>query len=256
MRRANFIIKKKLITTKMVLSLTLTASLLSFTFTFKKNAINFVNHSINTKRAIASVEIKNQATVKALDNSSVNQAPSLKIEVNTKPVLLVENKISKTAVGDEFSVLEEMIKSQKIIGVESFERDKGSKSIRITLNSDTFFKLGTANLDEGSKESIQEIITLLKPISSTSYIEIEGHTDGSPVIKQKVNYPSNWELSAARAASLIPLFSNNGFFKDQMKVIGYGDSRPMFSNHMTNVISAKNRRIVLKVSTQEEEGRI
>lgn len=157
---------------------------------------------------------------------------------------------------DNLTEVAKKIRNQKIAGLESLEREKSSKALRITLSSDVFFQLGTAKLEEGSKESIQQIISILKPLSTVSAIEIEGHTDGSPVVRQKPNYPSNWELSAARAASLIPLFANSGFFKDQLKVIGYGDSRPVVSNRMEKKVSAKNRRIVLRVLTQEEEARI
>ncbi len=248
MRRANFVIKKRFITTKGMFFALMVTSVLGVCSTFQKSIIQNLT-SINTtslkNRVIASVNTKVETPV--VENKPV----VAQVVAVAAPAVEVKNVIS-----NEFTVLEEKIKSQKIIGVESIEREKNSNSILIVLESDVFFKLGTANLEEKSKNSIQEVIEILKPISVSSFIEIEGHTDGSPIIRQKVNYPSNWELSAARAASLIPLFSSSGFFKDQMKVVGYGDSRPRYSNHMNNEISAKNRRIVLHVFTQGEERKI
>ena len=148
---------------------------------------------------------------------------------------------------DELAEIAEKFKTHPTLGLESLVHEKDSNAIRITLSSDTFFELGSAKLEANSISSIQEIVEVLKPLSAVSSIEIEGHTDDSPVIRQRVNYPSNWELSAARAASLIPLFINGGYGKDQLKVSGFGDSHPLFPNELDNRSNAKNRRIVLRV---------
>ena len=241
MRRPNFIVKKKKWTSTKVLATLLVMSVSAWALTSTQQIHKvLVKVSKSGSRVIASTLPKPvvQAVVKTTASSAVT----------TTATTLVSY--------DEFTELEKRFHSQQITGIESLEREKSSKAIRITLNSDVFFQLGTAKIEEGSKDSIQKIISILKPLSSQSFIEIEGHTDDSPVIHQKPNYPSNWELSAARAASLIPLFSNGGFFKDQLKVTGYGDSRPLVSNHTGSKISAKNRRIVLRIFAQEDERRI
>ena len=235
MKRMNLLVKKKSISTKVFLSFGL---LFSTLLLFK------TTHRVEN-RVIASV-------------APIVQVVPATVSVTTAVAPVAVAPVAKVVVTktDELTDLEKKFNDQKIVGIESFEREKNSKAIRITLNSDVFFQLGTAKIEEASKESIQQFISILKPISSNGFIEIEGHTDDSPVIHQKPNYPSNWELSAARAASFIPLFSNNGFFKDQLKVIGYGDSHPLFSNHVSPKISAKNRRIVLRIYTQEDERKI
>jgi chemotaxis protein MotB len=98
---------------------------------------------------------------------------------------------------------------------------------------------------------------VLRGIAARSGIEIQGHTDDSPVIKQRKIYPSNWELSTARAASLVRAFEDAGFLKSNLKVVGFGDSRPMVPNRTPDgkVIEenlVKNRRIVLRVLPERQ----
>ena len=237
MKRANFIVRKTNFSSRTMLCFLFYVATLSLFISTQKS-----RHSIVSIQKTTGIEDRVVASTTKVEVPAIAPAP----------VVVVAPAI-KT---DEFVEIEKKLHDQQIIGLESLEREKNSKAIRITLNSDVFFQLGTAKIEETSKESIQQIISILKPLSSMSVIEIEGHTDDSPVIHQKPNYPSNWELSAARAASLIPLFSNNGFFKDQLKVVGYGDSHPLFSNHTNPKISAKNRRIVLRIYTQEDERKI
>jgi len=243
MRRANFVVKKKS---------TLPAKILASVLVMSSAYGVYSTHLVpKTMAKLGKTEARVIASIK---NTMATPVSSTAVSVTASSA--VAAPVTLQPKYDEFNELEKRFHAQPIAGIESLEREKSSKAIRITLNSDAFFQLGTAKIENGSKESIQKIISILKPLSSQSFIEIEGHTDDSPVIHQKPNYPSNWELSAARAASFIPLFSNNGFFKDQLKVIGYGDSRPVVSNHMDSKVSAKNRRIVLRIFPQEDERRI
>ncbi len=120
--------------------------------------------------------------------------------------------------------------------------------LEVTLDSDSLFESGTAKLDIRSEAALLQIESILKNVNEMAVVEIEGHTDDSPVIRQKKFYPSNWELSAARAASLIPLLERAGIEKEQLRVVGYGDSRPVVPNRVPS--NAKNRRIVLRVFPQ------
>lgn len=63
---------------------------------------------------------------------------------------------------------------------------------------------------------------------------------------QSAQYPSNWELSAARAAAVIRLFAARGISPDRMAAIGYGEQRPAESN-ATETGRNKNRRVVIVV---------
>ena len=75
-------------------------------------------------------------------------------------------------------------------------------------------------------------------------IQIEGHTDNQPI--RSPQYPSNWELSSARAASVVRLFADSGIVPQRLVVIGYGDQRPVESNDKIEG-RARNRRVTLNI---------
>jgi chemotaxis protein MotB len=136
----------------------------------------------------------------------------------------------------------------RLPGVEGLQSNGSNGEFSVEFKSDEFFRIGTATLEERSISAIREVALLLKETFASSLIEIEGHTDDSPVVKQRKFFPSNWELSAARAASLLHVFEQAGFRKNQLKVAGYGDSRPVSESQ------AGNRRIIVRVIRPNEEG--
>jgi len=75
-------------------------------------------------------------------------------------------------------------------------------------------------------------------------IQIEGHTDNQPI--RSPQFPSNWELASARAASVVRLFAEAGIAPQRMVVIGYGEFRPVEPND-TIERRARNRRVTLNI---------
>jgi chemotaxis protein MotB len=80
-------------------------------------------------------------------------------------------------------------------------------------------------------------------------LSVEGHTDNVPI--QTARYPSNWELSSARAARVTRKLIEQGVAADRIRAIGYGDTRPRSENDSAEG-RAKNRRVtfVLQVETE------
>ena len=76
-------------------------------------------------------------------------------------------------------------------------------------------------------------------------IQVEGHTDNIPISTEQ--YPSNWELSTARAIAVAKIMMKNGVSSDKINVAGYGEHKPLLeNNNSTN--REKNRRIELKLT--------
>ena len=128
------------------------------------------------------------------------------------------------------------VKSAKIT-ISSDER-----GVVISLASDVFFEQGSAvlNIDE-----TRDILLKLSKFFQDSELKnrrfrIEGHTDSTPV--ENEIFPSNWELSSARAASVLHYLSDFGVNEQQFSIAGYADTRPMFSNE-TKEGQAYNRRV-------------
>ncbi|HHE39462.1 MAG TPA: hypothetical protein ENL20_12980, partial [Candidatus Cloacimonetes bacterium] len=80
----------------------------------------------------------------------------------------------------------------------------------------------------------------------TWQIRIEGHTDNIPIFTKQ--FASNWDLSTARALSVVKFFiDNNHFLPDQLQAMGYGEFKPLVPNN-TPEHRKKNRRVEIKLS--------
>lgn len=137
--------------------------------------------------------------------------------------------------------------------VEAVEVAERKRGFAITLSGPVFFELGSAELTAVAYKHLQGVATALAGLDYD--IEVEGHTDNIPM--HSIKYPSNWELSSARAASVVRFFANRGFDDEAMRVVGYADTRPILPNEdelgrpiPTNQL--QNRRVVILVSEAGE----
>lgn len=139
------------------------------------------------------------------------------------------------------------IKSAKIT-VTSDER-----GLVISLASDSFFEPGSARLNiENTRETLLRLSEFFNDkdlIEKNRRFRIEGHTDNTPVedgsdedSEQQETYPSNWELSAARAMNVLHYLADFGVDEEKFSIAGYADKRPKFSND-TEEGRAYNRRV-------------
>ena len=114
--------------------------------------------------------------------------------------------------------------------------------IEVEIRTKILFPSGSAVLASAAAPVLDRIAGILK--SFPNAIHVEGFTDNVPI--HTVAYPSNWELSAARAASVVHLFMKDGVGPHRMAAIGYGEYRPVASN-ATAKGRSRNRRVVLVV---------
>ncbi len=113
------------------------------------------------------------------------------------------------------------------------------RGLVIRLNNAIFFDSGSAEIKKQNEDTLIEVASLLNTIDN--YIRIEGHTDNVPI--RRSAYPSNWELSTARAVNVVKLFINEcNFSPDKLIAVGYGEFKPVADNS-TDEGRAKNRRI-------------
>ena len=103
---------------------------------------------------------------------------------------------------------------------------KTNKGVEIEIKSNILFGSGQAVLQRSAKPALLQIADVLKSLKNP--VNVEGFTDNIPI--QTLVFPSNWELSAARAASVVHLFSNSGIKPQRMSAIGYGEFKPIASN--------------------------
>ncbi|RKY56941.1 MAG: flagellar motor protein MotS [Candidatus Neomarinimicrobiota bacterium] len=100
--------------------------------------------------------------------------------------------------------------------------ETSARGVAIKIPSEISFSSGSADLDP----RIFPILNKFEPMIKKSVfpIAIEGHTDNVPIFSDI--YPSNWELSAARASQVVRYFINRNIPSDRFQAIGYGDTRP------------------------------
>ena len=156
-----------------------------------------------------------------------------KSEVEFRAQTVMKN-VKEEAAEEKVSSLMEKQGLNKYTSVEINE-----KQIKITLNIPVLFASGNATIGESTKQVLAGVSKVLEAVPNA--VIIEGHTDNMPVSQGA--YPSNWELSVARAYSVIEYFVKEQKI-DPARFIaaGYGEFRPVASNN-TPEGRAQNRRI-------------
>ncbi len=119
------------------------------------------------------------------------------------------------------------------------------KAVKIALNPESFFSIGSAQLNPGTVSVLRDLISLIE--SFPNDIIVEGHTDPTPV--RGGAYRSNWELSVARAVGVVNFFIASGLNPKQLVAAGYGEFHPAYPND-TEANRARNRRIEITLVRQ------
>lgn len=123
--------------------------------------------------------------------------------------------------------------------------------LEVELKTSILFASGEARLKQTAVTTLTEIAGILGTLPNP--VQVEGFTDNVPISTPQ--FPSNWELSAARAASVVHLFTLNGVNPERMIAIAYGEHRAVDSND-TPEGRNRNRRVVLVIPTQVDARRV
>jgi chemotaxis protein MotB len=114
--------------------------------------------------------------------------------------------------------------------------------IEVEIRADILFPSGVAILSPSAVPALQALARTLAPYPNP--IRVEGHTDNKPI--KTVLFPSNWELSSARAASVVHMLADGGVSPKRLSVIGLGEWRPVKPNDTAENRNA-NRRVLLVI---------
>jgi chemotaxis protein MotB len=118
--------------------------------------------------------------------------------------------------------------------------------LEVEVRTDILFASGEANLSDKAIPALDALAATL--VKYPNPVRVEGHTDNRPISTRY--YPSNWELSAARAASVVHRFARAGVEPKRLSVIGFGENRPAQSNDSAAGRVA-NRRVVIVILAGE-----
>lgn len=123
------------------------------------------------------------------------------------------------------------------------------KGIVVTVLDRVLFDSGSAELLESARYSLQKVAEALNRDFPKNMIYIEGHTDNDPVTSS--DWPSNWELSTARATQVVHFLSEiAGVNPHRLAATGYGEYQPVTSNN-TEEGRRENRRVEIVISPKE-----
>lgn len=120
------------------------------------------------------------------------------------------------------------------------------RGIEVEMKSNMLFESGSARLSREALKALRKVILIVKPLPNL--INVEGHTDNVPI--KTITFPSNWELSAARSASVVHYFAKLGVKSSRMAAIGYGEHRPLSTNESLEG-RKNNRRVNLLIMAQQ-----
>src|SRR5476649_1111669 len=126
------------------------------------------------------------------------------------------------------------------------------KGLVITFVSEVLFDSGKAKLRNDSLSKLAKVASVLNTTVSDLNVGIEGHTDNQPI--KRSGWKSNWELSTARALSVLHYLSDKSVSEPRLAAIGYGEYKPVASND-TKDGRQKNRRVEIVILPKTETKR-
>ena len=132
---------------------------------------------------------------------------------------------------------------------EDIEVSAQGESVRFRISSEILFESGRAQLSMRGLDALDRLIPALE--SNEHEIRVAGHTDDVPI--RTARFPSNWELSSARAGKVVRYLESQGIPPDRMVALGYAHTQPRGSNE-TLEGRARNRRVELILNPMQAPG--
>ena len=159
---------------------------------------------------------------------------------------LVERPAAVEARRDQVSLFMERLAKQNL--GERVRVSAVAEGVHLEVNDNILFALGSADLKPDGATLLDELAQLL--LGHTGMVSVEGHTDDRPIATSR--FPSNWELSSGRATTVTRYLIDKGMKPEQLRAVGYADTRPLES-HTTAEGRARNRRVALIVEIPEAQ---
>lgn len=192
-------------------------------------------------RGSKSPKIYAEAFAKAMGMRILPFEETLPTQILPSPVL---PKVQLTQKGQfinmQIKAIEKMLKEA---GLENkFKIKLVPQGIKLILQDVILFKSGSADINPKYTPILDAIYNIISKLPNP--IEVDGYTDNTPI--HTPIYPSNWELSTDRAASVAKYFITKGFDPSKVKIAGYGQYHPIVPN-TTPENKAQNRRVEITI---------
>ena len=162
---------------------------------------------------------------------------SVRPPINTTPVQ--QQEALRDVTHDLRQALAPLVEQGKVHIME------GTRGIIVDIDANLLFGQGEAQLGAAAVTVLGSMADILVPTNFP--IIVEGHTDNVPIATAQ--YPSNWELSGARASSVVRLLVAHGVAGARLTATGYADQRPIADNS-TPAGQAMNRRVTITIESE------
>lgn len=190
----------------------------------------------------------------AMSNIDVKKIKNFQYSLQSGLGVLEEGEKVQIAVMERLPIENIEHKAQDKIedSIKAFDSEPGvgvaftDKGILITLEESFLFRSGIADIDPEGLPLLDKIAVVIRKTANS--IRVEGHTDNVKI--NTARFPSNWELSIARAVNVVKYLVETGKIPPQrLSAVGYGESRPVFSND-TPQHQAANRRVEILLASK------
>ena len=183
------------------------------------------------------------------ENKVVSSAESTKDII--KPIKVLPK--SERTYEREMQQIAETVSSsvQPLIDQGLIKVTKHDLWVEIEMNSKILFSSADSEVEDEAFPALKALAKVLKDLPNS--VDVEGHTDNIPIRNEL--FPSNWELSASRAASVVNLFTRYGVDPRRLSSIGYAEFRPI-ANNATSEGRLRNRRVKVVILADKNARRI
>jgi len=204
-------------------------------FTMSTMDVNKVKRFKNSLQSALGVLMEGEQTAVKVEGGQTetggSQPDDLKPVEKTAQSTIVEED-GPPSIEEKIGVLE------KDLGIAATYSKKG---ISLSLKEGLLFDLGRADINPQGRTALDKIGAVIKAYGNQ--IRVEGHTDNLPINNER--FPSNWELSTARAVNVVKFFIQSVRMDPQrLSAVGYGASKPKYPND-TIENRSKNRRVAI-----------
>lgn len=185
-----------------------------------------------------------QATADAQMPIISDQAPNDSIPAVEEPA----KKDEPVKTADELAQISDLVseKFSQLMDEQLIQVSSNELWLQIELKDSILFASGNADPSAQALMIFDEIAGILK--NYTNPVQVEGFTDNVPINSAK--YPTNWELSSARASAIVKVLASKGVAPERLSAVGYGEFQPVASN-ATPESRAQNRRVAIMVAKRK-----
>lgn len=188
---------------------------------------------------------------KSATEETNNPNPIVVVEDTAKPEMNAQsNTTVKTQTTDELTQISDLVNERfaQLINDQMIKVSSNELWLQIELKDSILFPSGGVETSPQAQIIFTEIAEILK--SYANPVQVEGFTDNVPISNSR--YPTNWELSSARATEIVKFLASKGVAPERLAAVGYGEFQPLVSND-TDAGRAQNRRVAVMVAKRKME---